>query len=133
MVKIRISRAAVAVATVVAVTTFATSASANPFFLFRLFEPNEPQGERTMPGPGYDAPARLKRQIVDYYTTEAPGTIIIDTPNTYLYFILGNSKALRYGIGVGRDGFTWSGVHRVSQKREWPDWTPPGRHAAAAP
>ena len=70
-------------------------------------------------------PARLKRQIVSYPTREAPGTIIIDTPNTYLYYVLGNGQAIRYGIGVGRDGFTWSGVQSVTKKAEWPDWTPP--------
>jgi len=124
MTTIRVFRAA-AIAAALATTTFVTSASANQFFLFRLFQPNEPQVEPTRPGPGYDVPAHLKRQIVNYSTVEAPGTIIVDTPNTYLYLVLGNGQALRYGIGVGRDGFTWSGVHRVSQKREWPDWTPP--------
>jgi lipoprotein-anchoring transpeptidase ErfK/SrfK len=111
-------------AAVLATTTFVTGASANQFFLFQLFQPNEPQVERARPGPGYDTPTHLKRQVVNY-RIEAPGTIIIDTPNTYLYLVLGNGQALRYGIGVGRDGFTWSGIHRVSQKREWPDWTPP--------
>jgi lipoprotein-anchoring transpeptidase ErfK/SrfK len=70
-------------------------------------------------------PARLKRQIVDYRSTEALGTIIIDTPHTYLYFILGRDKAIRYGIGVGREGFTWSGVKTIERKMEWPDWIPP--------
>jgi lipoprotein-anchoring transpeptidase ErfK/SrfK len=70
-------------------------------------------------------PARLRRQVVDYPTREAPGTIVIDTPHTYLYFVLGNGKAMRYGIGVGRDGFTWSGVQSVARKTEWPDWNPP--------
>jgi lipoprotein-anchoring transpeptidase ErfK/SrfK len=68
---------------------------------------------------------RLQRQIVDYPTREAAGTIIIDTPNTYLYYVLGNGRALRYGIGVGREGFTWSGVETITRKAEWPDWTPP--------
>ncbi|RDV04853.1 L,D-transpeptidase [Undibacter mobilis] len=68
---------------------------------------------------------RLQRQIVDYATREAAGTVIVDTPNTYLYLVLGNGKALRYGIGVGREGFTWSGVKQVSRKAEWPDWHPP--------
>lgn len=68
---------------------------------------------------------RLQRQVVDYSTREAPGTIIVDTPNTYLYLVLGNGKAMRYGIGVGREGFTWSGVKQVSRKAEWPDWHPP--------
>jgi lipoprotein-anchoring transpeptidase ErfK/SrfK len=70
-------------------------------------------------------PARLRRQVVDYPAREAPGTIVIDTPHTYLYFVLGNGKAVRYGIGVGRDGFTWSGVQSIARKTEWPDWTPP--------
>src|SRR5205085_1214946 len=81
--------------------------------------------ERSMPGSNYESPARLRRQVVDLRTGEAPGTIIIDTPNTYLYLVLGNGKALRYGIGVGRDGFTWSGTQTISRKSEWPDWTPP--------
>ena len=69
--------------------------------------------------------SHLQRRLVNYPTREAPGTIIIDTPNTYLYFVLGNGKALRYGIGVGREGFTWSGVKQVDKKAEWPDWVPP--------
>ena len=70
-------------------------------------------------------PAHLRRQTVNYPTREAPGTIIIDTPNTYLYYVLGNGKAVRYGIGVGRDGFTWNGTQTVARKTEWPDWHPP--------
>ena len=72
-----------------------------------------------------EMPARLRRQVVSYVTREAPGTVIIDTPNTYLYYVLGGGQAIRYGIGVGRDGFTWSGVQSVTRKAEWPDWTPP--------
>jgi lipoprotein-anchoring transpeptidase ErfK/SrfK len=67
----------------------------------------------------------LRRAIVDYPTNESAGTVIIDTPNTYLYLVLGNGKALRYGIGVGRDGYTWSGRERISRKAEWPNWHPP--------
>jgi lipoprotein-anchoring transpeptidase ErfK/SrfK len=70
-------------------------------------------------------PAELHRQIVAYPTQEAPGTIVIDTPHTYLYYVLGGGRAIRYGIGVGREGFTWSGVQKVSRKAEWPDWVPP--------
>ena len=72
-----------------------------------------------------ETPARLRRQIVDYSTAEAPGTVIVDTPHTYLYFVLGSGKAVRYGIGVGREGFTWSGVKTIERKSEWPDWLPP--------
>src|SRR5665811_1416555 len=76
---------------------------------------------------------RLQRQVVNYTSNEAPGTIIIDTPNTFLYFVLGNGKAIRYGIGVGRQGFTWSGVKQVARKAEWPDWYPPQEMLARQP
>jgi lipoprotein-anchoring transpeptidase ErfK/SrfK len=78
-------------------------------------------------------PARFRRQIVNYPTREPAGTIIIDTPNTYLYLVLGNGRAMRYGIGVGRDGFTWSGVQRVTRRAEWPDWHPPAEMIARQP
>jgi len=80
-----------------------------------------------------ELPARLRRQVVTYPTREAPGTIVIDTPNTYLYYVLGGGRAMRYGIGVGRDGFTWSGVQSITKKAEWPDWTPPPEMIARQP
>ncbi len=80
-----------------------------------------------------DVPANLRRQIVAYPTQQPAGTIVIDTPNTYLYYVLGGGKAIRYGIGVGREGFTWSGVQSVSKKSEWPDWTPPAEMIARQP
>jgi lipoprotein-anchoring transpeptidase ErfK/SrfK len=67
----------------------------------------------------------LRRRVVDYPSREAPGTIIIDTSNTRLYYVLGGGTAVRYGIGVGREGFTWSGVETISRMAEWPDWNPP--------
>jgi lipoprotein-anchoring transpeptidase ErfK/SrfK len=70
-------------------------------------------------------PPELQRQLVDYKTTEPAGTIIVDTGHTFLYLTLGHGKALRYGIGVGREGFTWAGVERISRMKEWPDWFPP--------
>ena len=76
---------------------------------------------------------RLRRQVVAYATNEAPGTIVIDTPHTFLYFVLGSGKAIRYGIGVGREGFTWSGVKQVARKAEWPDWIPPQEMIARQP
>jgi lipoprotein-anchoring transpeptidase ErfK/SrfK len=84
-------------------------------------------------GSVYEMPARLRRQVVNYPTRETPGTVIIDTPNTYLYYVLGGGQAIRYGIGVGRDGFTWAGVQTVSKKAEWPDWTPPPEMIARQP
>jgi lipoprotein-anchoring transpeptidase ErfK/SrfK len=83
--------------------------------------PPEEQPER---GPS-NLPPQFRRQIVDYNTIEPPGTIIIDTPHTYLYLVQGGGKALRYGIGVGREGFTWTGTERISRMKEWPDWFPP--------
>ena len=72
-----------------------------------------------------ELPPQLHRQLVDYATSEPAGTIVIDTPHTFLYLVLGRGKALRYGVGVGREGFTWSGVERVKHMSEWPDWHPP--------
>jgi lipoprotein-anchoring transpeptidase ErfK/SrfK len=68
---------------------------------------------------------KYDRQIVDYGTKEAPGTIIIDTPHKFLYLVEDGGKAMRYGIGVGRPGFTWAGVKTITAKHEWPDWRPP--------
>jgi lipoprotein-anchoring transpeptidase ErfK/SrfK len=76
-------------------------------------------------GPVQALPSQFRRTMIDFRTKEPAGTIIIDTPNTYLYLVLGNGKAMRYGIGVGREGFTWSGTERISRMAEWPDWHPP--------
>jgi len=84
--------------------------------------PPEDQPEQ---GPAKELPPQFRRQIVALATPEPAGTVIIDTPNTYLYLVLGNGKALRYGIGVGREGFTWTGTERISRMKEWPDWFPP--------
>src|ERR1700753_882551 len=78
-------------------------------------------------------PARLRRTIVDLDTREAPGTVIIDTGNTALYYVLGHGQAIRYGVGVGRQGFTWSGTQTISRKAEWPDWHPPAEMIARQP
>jgi lipoprotein-anchoring transpeptidase ErfK/SrfK len=73
--------------------------------------------------PGFDP--KYEKQMVEYSGRESAGTIVIDTPSKFLYLVQGNGKALRYGIGVGKPGFTWSGVKQISAKKEWPDWTPP--------
>jgi lipoprotein-anchoring transpeptidase ErfK/SrfK len=120
---------------------FCGSATATPLPLFPFIMVPAPQ---SAPPPAQIAPsqdqgaviklpARLRRQIVSYAAREAPGTVIIDTPNTYLYYVLGGGQAIRYGIGVGRDGFTWSGVQSVTKKAEWPDWTPPPEMIARQP
>jgi len=120
----------------------AAAAPQAPLFPFFLLPPAQqqvapPPAVETAPAPDenatFELPARLRRQVVSYATREAPGTIIIDTPNTYLYYVLGNGQAMRYGIGVGRDGFTWSGTQSVTRKAEWPDWTPPPEMIARQP
>ena len=68
---------------------------------------------------------QFQRQEVDYKGPEAPGTIVVDTPDKFLFLIEPHGRALRYGIGVGRPGFEWAGIKRISRKSEWPDWTPP--------
>lgn len=75
--------------------------------------------------PVQQIPTKYLRQIVKYKTSEKPGTVIVDTKEKFLYFVMPDGKAMRYGIGVGREGFEWSGVSRVAMKREWPRWTPP--------
>jgi lipoprotein-anchoring transpeptidase ErfK/SrfK len=67
----------------------------------------------------------MERQAVFFRTVEQPGTIIVYTSERHLYLVQGNNRALRYSVGVGRDGFQWAGLHRISRKAEWPDWTPP--------
>lgn len=84
-----------------------------------------PVDEQPETGPRKELDARLRRQEVNYPTKEPAGTIIVDTPNTQLYYILGNGRAIRYGVRVGRDGFTWTGVQKITKKAEWPDWHPP--------
>jgi len=108
------------------------AAQAQPKFVY-----NSPSAPQYAPIEQNDEVAqldpRLQRQLVSYATTEAPGTVIVDTPHTVLYFVLGNGKAIRYGIGVGREGFTWSGVKQVARKAEWPDWIPPQEMIARQP
>ncbi|MBS0534256.1 MAG: L,D-transpeptidase [Proteobacteria bacterium] len=92
--------------------------------------PNEtvmalPPDDQPEQGQPKELAPNLKRQLVDYTTKEPAGTIIVDTSNTYLYLVLGGGKALRYGVRVGREGFTWTGTERITRMAEWPDWHPP--------
>ncbi len=84
-------------------------------------------------GDGSVLPERLRRTVVALDTREAPGTVIIDTGNTALYYVLGQGRAIRYGVGVGREGFTWAGVQTITRKAEWPDWHPPAEMIARQP
>jgi lipoprotein-anchoring transpeptidase ErfK/SrfK len=107
------------------------TAQAEPLFAFlnaptqNQIAPQYAPTEQSAPDADVQADPRLQRQVVGYASNEAPGTVIIDTPHTVLYYVLGNGKAIRYGIGVGRQGFTWAGVKQIERKAEWPDWIPP--------
>ena len=120
-------------------TAFSAAAAAAPLPMFPFFMAPATEAAPPPAAPSYnegnlaEMPARLRRQVVNYNTREVPGTIIIDTPNTYLYLVMGNGQAMRYGIGVGRDGFTWSGVQTITRKAEWPAWTPPPEMIARQP
>jgi len=104
-------------------------------------EPNVPSATSTVEEqPGYvpspsdeQLPALYQRQMVFYRTAEPAGTIIVDTADRHLYLIQGDSRAIRYGIGVGREGFQWEGLQRVVRKAEWPDWVPPAEMIARQP
>jgi lipoprotein-anchoring transpeptidase ErfK/SrfK len=96
-----------------------TGADGRPMVLSAL-----PPDEQPEVAPVQLAP-NLRRQEVTFATKEPAGTLIVDTPNTYLYYVLGGGRAIRYGVRVGRDGFTWTGVQKISRKAEWPDWHPP--------
>ena len=141
LLKLNSRRAAALGAMAIGAVAFSAPAIAAPVQLFPFFltapVQTAPPSVQTAPsedqGAVVEMPARLKRQIVSYATREAPGTVIIDTPNTYLYYVLGGGQAIRYGIGVGREGFTWSGTQSVTKKAEWPDWTPPPEMIARQP
>jgi lipoprotein-anchoring transpeptidase ErfK/SrfK len=104
------------------------------------YDPRQPLLPQTVPQQGeamdptqrpFDP--RFEKQLVDYHGKEGAGTVVVDTPNKFLFLVQGDGKALRYGIGVGRPGFTWSGIKTITAKKEWPDWTPPSEMLARRP
>ncbi|WP_441243139.1 L,D-transpeptidase [Tardiphaga sp. 768_D3_N2_1] len=136
---LRLTNAFFVAAALIAAPPFISSASAQLMNYAPAAQGAFPPGDDVMSAPrvreNMDAalPERLRRAEVSYMTREAPGTVIIDTGNTQLYYVLGNNRAIRYGVGVGREGFTWSGTQTVSRKAEWPDWHPPQEMIARQP
>ena len=110
---------------------WATAAPAGFPFLSSRADQMAPLQEQTEQN--FELPAKFKRQVVAYRGSEAPGTVVIDTGNTFLYLVMPGNRAIRYGIGVGRDGFRWSGTQAITKKAEWPDWTPPAEMIARQP
>jgi lipoprotein-anchoring transpeptidase ErfK/SrfK len=96
-------------------------------------QPYPPQADQPGDAASDELPAALQRQVVSYPNAEPPGTVVIDTAHARLYLTLGGGRAMRYGIGVGRQGFTWSGVETITRKAEWPDWIPPADMVARQP
>ena len=112
------------------------TAAAAPLPLFQtgsaassLMRDQAPPDENGLTG----LPRDLRRQTVNYPTKAAAGSVVVDIAQTFLYYVLGDGTAIRYGIGVGREGFTWSGSQAVTRKAEWPDWTPPQEMIARQP
>jgi lipoprotein-anchoring transpeptidase ErfK/SrfK len=105
-----------------------SAAPARADFFSDLFGGGRPQSREGRP-----LAAAIPRETVSYSGRETPGTIVVATSERRLYYVLGDGQALRYGVGVGRPGFEWSGAHHVTAKREWPDWTPPSQMVARRP
>lgn len=116
-----------AVAAVAMTTALSGCISGAPYSIFSSDYGSKKDAGYQLPSvPIYKVDRKYHRQIVRYDTAEKPGTIVVDTGEKFLYLVMPDGKAMRYGIGVGREGFEWSGTARIAAKREWPTWTPPG-------
>jgi lipoprotein-anchoring transpeptidase ErfK/SrfK len=132
----RFTKATIAAAALTALGTPANAMNAEnrgPFFLFSLFSQPQVQQQAAPQRYAYAVDpsrhdyfsGRTSRETVIYGGKHAPGTVVISTSERKLYYVLGGGKALRYAVGVGREGFQWSGAEKISNKQEWPDWRPP--------
>ena len=110
---------------------FGLMLSHSPTFAQAQYDPGDQPG--LVADDAYQLDPEWQKQVVLYRTTEAPGTIIISTAERHLYLIQPGGRAIRYGIGVGRDGFQWQGLVNITNKKEWPDWTPPPEMIARQP
>jgi lipoprotein-anchoring transpeptidase ErfK/SrfK len=113
------------VAALGAVTALAGCTTGGGMFFTADYGSKKDAGYQLPAIPITQVPAKYHRQIVRYKTDEAPGTVVVDTSEKFLYLVMAEGTAMRYGIGVGREGFEWKGASRVAMKREWPTWTPP--------
>src|SRR5436190_24294515 len=129
----RVTHALVFVSALLLAPSVFLSAASAQVLGYASTQPNAFPADEVMAEPEGVVPERLRRAVVAFNTTEAAGTIVIDTGNTALYYVLGQGRAIRYGVGVGREGFTWSGVQTISRKAEWPDWHPPAEMVARQP
>jgi lipoprotein-anchoring transpeptidase ErfK/SrfK len=116
----------VAVGLLIAAAPCQAASDLDPDGIYESVLGRRPGGSVGGSGFGFSS-SPIRRTIVAYAASHRPGTVLISTRERRLYYVLGNGQAIQYGIGVGRVGFTWSGVKTVSAKREWPDWTPPAQ------
>lgn len=137
---LRSSRAVLAAAAcLISLTAFADAAvAAQGLFMFdltpgRSHSSGQPRQALQLKSGKTRIDPQFRRQLVAYKSNQKPGTIVVVTGKKFLYLVLGDGKAMRYGIGTARDGFEWSGTHRVSNKREWPGWTPPAEMKVRQP
>jgi lipoprotein-anchoring transpeptidase ErfK/SrfK len=113
-------------AVAVALTALLSLSTIAPVAAARVFNPDTATWEEPSVAQARNKRgSAIKKEIVAYETKLKPGSIVVETGERRLYFVLADGKAIKYGIGVGRDGFTWSGQHRISRTAEWPGWTPP--------
>ena len=109
----------------IALSVLLSATSVMPTLAARVYNADTNTFEEATVGPTRRGGSPIRKELVAYETNYKPGTIVIETDERRLYLVLEDGKAMRYGVGVGRDGFTWSGTHRISRKAEWPGWTPP--------
>jgi lipoprotein-anchoring transpeptidase ErfK/SrfK len=127
------TRAFVLLCAVVTMLAGSSHARAQGFFGFQDYDSSRDVMGGGRQGYSMGGYGPISRTVVSFASNYSPGTIYINTAERRLYLVLSNSQALRYGIGVGRDGFRWGGVHRISAKKEWPSWTPPSQMLARRP
>lgn len=109
----------------VVLTALISLTAATPAYAIRIYNADTNKWEETSDRAGSRRSSSIKKTIVDYETSYKPGTIVVETSERRLYFVLEDGKAIKYGVGVGREGFTWAGKNRVTRVAEWPGWTPP--------
>ena len=112
-------------AIVIALSIVLSAVSAAPSMAARVYDADNNAWVEASTLQRRSAGSAIRKEIVEYQTTHKAGTIVVETGERRLYLVLEDGKAMKYGIGVGRDGFTWSGSHRITRKAEWPGWTPP--------
>ena len=120
-------------ASAIALSIILAASTAMPTMAARVYNADTNAFEEVVPRTSSRRGSAIRKEIVEYKTNHKVGTIVIETDERRLYLVLEDGKAMKYGVGVGRDGFTWSGTHRITRKAEWPGWTPPAQMRKRVP